>query len=306
MDRLLQLHTFTRVAERGSFSAAARDLQVTQSAVSKAVTALEQTLGVRLLNRTTRSVSLTEAGRTYYERCRRILADLAEADAAAAGLHVHITGAIKIAAPVPFGLTFISPRVARFHLLHPGLALELELDDRPVDLVQEGVDVAIRLGHLKAPGLVARKLGDSRFVAVASAAYLAAHGTPTRPEELQAHRCLAYSNDSDRWAFKSRSGANRAVNVKGLYRSNNLLVLKDAAMAGAGIARVPRWMVDAEIKAGLLRIVLEEYGLPSFAIHAVFPSARQIPAKVRTFVDFLHSELGSISYFLSGRGEGGR
>jgi DNA-binding transcriptional LysR family regulator len=298
MDRLTQLRTFVRVAERGSFSAAACDLQVTQSTVSKAITALEQSLGVRLVNRSTRSVSLNETGSAYYQRCRRILSELDEADAVVAGLQGHISGTLKIAAPVPFGLTFISPRVARFHMQHPGLQVEIDLDDRALNLVEEKIDVAIRLGDPGTPGLVARRLGDSRFVAVASLTYLAARGVPKRPEDLAVHNCLAYAHQSERWEWRTVRSVARTVNVSGNYRSNNLLALRDAALAGIGVARLPQWMVDAEIKSGALRRVLEDYHLPSFGIYAVFPSARQMPAKVRAFVEFMREELGTVAYFL--------
>lgn len=299
MDKLMQLRVFVRVAERGSFSAVARDLQVTQSAVSKAVSTLERALGARLVSRSTRKVSLTEAGGRYYGRCRQILADMEEADADVGNLNSGATGALKIAAPVPFGLMFISPRVARFQMLYPALQINLELNDQPVNLVEGSIDVAIRLGHLRSPGLVARKLGDSPFVAVASPTYLSSRGIPLMPEDLAAHNCLAYTNQASplEWVFEHGT-APHSVAVAGNYRSNNLLALKDAAITGVGIARLPLWMVDAEIKAGSLHLVLENFRLQAFGIHAVFPSGRQIPAKVRLFVDFIKDELGSVSYFL--------
>lgn len=299
MDKLTQIRTFVRVAERASFSAVARDMQVTQPAVSKAISALERTLGARLVSRSTRNVSLTEAGRRYYERCRQILCDLDEADSAVGELNAGAAGTLNVSAPVPFGLTFISPRVVRFKQFNPLLAINLDLNDQPLNLVEQNIDVAIRLGHLSTPGLVARKLGESPFVAVAAPGYLAAHGVPGIPEELAAHNCLVYSNHEKplEWAFESGS-ASRSIAVASNYRSNNLLALKDAAAAGVGIARLPLWMVDTEIKSGLLRTVLDHARHPAFAIHAVFPSSRQIPLRVTQFVDFIKSELGSISYFL--------
>lgn len=306
MDKLTQIRMFVRVAERASFSAVARDLDVTQSGVSKAITALELGLGARLVNRSTRSVSLTEAGRRYYERCLRILSDLEEADAAVNDLSSGVKGTLNVAAPVPFGLVFISPRVVRFKSLHPSLAVNLDLDDRPLNLVEQNIDVAIRLGHLDAPGLAARKLGNSPFVAVATPSYLSSRGTPFTPEALADHNCLAYTNQANplEWQFETSTGPHSAL-VSSDYRSNNLLALKDAALAGIGIARLPLWMVDTEIEAGLLRPVLERLALPAFGIHAVFPSARQIPVKVRLFVDFMRDELGAVSYFLDARGRPG-
>lgn len=302
MDKLTQLRVFVRLAERKSFSAVGHDLGITQSAVSKAITTLERTLGARLVNRNTRGVALTEAGRHYHERCRQILADLEDADAAVVDANRGATGTLKIAAPVPFGLMFVASRVARFQASHPALEINLDLDDRPVDLVEENVDVAIRLGHLASPGLVARKLGDSPFVAVASPAYLSLRGMPRSPKDLRAHNCLAYTQQANPMVWEFEGGAAPcSLTVGGNYRSNNLLALKDAAVAGIGIARLPLWMVDAEIKLGLLRLVLENARLPAFGIHAVFPSASRIPAKVKLFVDFMQGELSSVPYFLGVR-----
>lgn len=302
MDKLAQIRTFVRVAERASFSAAARDLKVTQSSISKAISALEKNLRTRLVNRSTRTLSLTEAGRHYYERCRQILVDLDQADAALCDLNAGATGTLNIAAPVPFGLMFISPRVVRFKQLNPALSIHLDLNDQPLNLVEQNIDVAIRLGNLSTPGLVARKLGNSSFVTVAAPAYLLTRGTPDTPGNLTAHNCLAYSNLSKplEWIFEDSTGA-QSIQVNSNYQSNNLLALRDAAIAGAGIARLPLWMVDAEIKAGLLRPILDQVQLPTFGIYAAFPSARQIPAKVSLFVDFIQQELSAIPYFLGAR-----
>lgn len=299
MDKLMQIRAFVRLAERVSFSAVARDLKVTQSAVSKAITALEKSLGVRLVSRSTRSVALTEAGRGYYERCRLIVADLDEADAAVADLNVLSMGTLNIAAPVPFGLTFISPRVARFKLLNPGIDINLDLNDQSLNLVESNIDVAIRLGHLKMQGFAARKLGESPVMIVASPAYLDTRGVPETPQQLLMHNCVVYAHQDNplEWKVESNAG-NRSLIVSSNFRSNNLLVLKDAALAGVGIARLPLWMVDADIKAGLLRPVLEHIRFLGFDIHAVFPTSRQIPAKVKLFVDFIKTELSSVSFFL--------
>jgi DNA-binding transcriptional LysR family regulator len=299
MDKLMQIRAFVRVAERASFSAVARDLQVTQSAVSKAITALEKTLGARLVSRSTRSVVLTEAGRRYYERCLQIIADLDEADSDVAELSSRPMGTLNISAPVPFGLMFVSPRVARFKVLNPSLEINLDLNDQPLNLVEGNIDLAIRLGHLKTQGFVARKLGDSPFITVVSPAYLSSRGTPAIPEDITTHNCVVYSNQDNplEWIFENKDGG-LSINVSSNYRSNNLLALKDAAIAGVGIARLPLWMVDTEIKAGLLRPILGDYKIPAFGIHAVFPTARQLPVKVRLFVDFIKEELSSVSYFV--------
>jgi DNA-binding transcriptional LysR family regulator len=214
----------------------------------------------------------------------------------------NATGTLKIAAPVPFGLIFVSSCVARFQVSHPAMEINLALDDRPVDLVEENVDVAIRLGHLVNPGLVARKLGESPFVAVASPAYLSLRGMPRSPKDLETHNCLAYTQQANPTVWEFEGGAaSYTLTVGGNYRSNNLLALKDAAVAGIGIACLPLWMVDAEIKLGLLRLVLENARLPAFGIHAVFPSASRIPDKVKMFVDFMQGEFSSVPYFLGVR-----
>lgn len=301
MDKLTQIRVFVRIAERASFSAVARDLQIAQPTVSKAITALERALGVRLVSRNTRSVSLTEAGRCYHERCRQIISDLEEAEAAIGDLGSGATGTLNIAAPVPFGLMFISPRVVRFKGIHPSLTINLDLNDQSLNLVEQNIDVAIRLGHLNTPGLVARKLGESPFIAVASPIYLSSRGMPETPEDMADHNCIAYTHQDNPAEWTFADGADlRSITVTGDYRSNNLLAVKDAALAGIGIARLPLWMVDTEIKAGALRPVLGTVRLPAFGIHAVFPSARQIPVKVKRFVEFMQDELSAVSYFLGG------
>jgi DNA-binding transcriptional LysR family regulator len=294
IDKLTRLQVFLKVAERGSFSAAARDFQMSQSAASKAVAALERSLAVRLVNRNTRSVSLTEAGQLYYERCHHALAELEEADASVANLQRGVVGTLNVAAPVPFGLTFISPRVARFHAEHSALSINLDLSDDMVDLVEAGIDVAIRLGNLKSPGLVVRKLGSSPFVTVASPDYLQTRGMPAAPQDLVQQNCLTYTRqaNSGAWAFDLPQGR-AVVSVSGSYRSNNLLALKDAALAGLGVARLPLWMVDAEIRSGAMQRVLAECRCPAFDIHAVFPSGRQVPTKTALFVEFLRDELAA-------------
>lgn len=298
LDSLLCIKVFARVAERGGFSAAGRDLGISQSAVSKAVTALEDRLGVRLVNRSTRSVALTEAGRVYYRHCRNMLAELEEADAAVAAAQSEIGGALAIAAPVPFGLMFVSPAVARFQSLSPGLAISLELNDRHVDLVEENIDVAIRLGRVGGGELAARKLGDSPFLTVATPGYLARYGTPVVPESLREHKCLVYSPEPGhvQWDFAAPAGV-MTVGVAAAYRCNNLLVLKDAAVAGLGIARLPQWMVASELASGALCAVMADYPPPPYAIHAVFPSPRGIAAKARRFADFMQDELAGFACF---------
>lgn len=294
----MRIRAFVRVAERGGFSSAGRDLGIAQSAVSKAVTALEDDLGARLVSRSTRSVALTEAGHAYYRHCRNILAELAEAEVAVGAAQSGIGGTLNVAAPVPFGLMFVSPRVARFQAQHPGLSINLELNDSLVDLVEANIDVAIRLGRVGGGGVAVRKLGDSPFLTVAAPEYLARRGTPARPDELASHDCLTYGSapGAAEWDFAASSGTD-PVSVPGCYRSNNLLVLRDAALAGLGVARLPLWMVTTDIDSGTLRPVLADFPPPPFAISIAFPTPRRIPAKARQFADFMQDELVGLACF---------
>lgn len=302
MDKLTRMEIFVRVAERGGFSAAGRDLGLSQSVVSKAVAALEESLGARLVSRSTRNVALTEAGQTYYRHCRDILAELADAEASVGAAQAGLGGKLNIAAPVPFGLMFVSPRAARFQALHAGLSIRLDLNDRLVDLVAANIDVAIRLGRVGGAEVAARKLGDSPFLSVAAPDYLARRGTPSRPDELHHHDCLVYDPVASvvEWDFDPACGA-EPVAITGRYRANNLLALRDAALAGLGIARLPLWMVAADIDNATLRPIFVEYPPPPFAIHAVFPTPRRIPAKARLFADFMRDELASLACFSSVR-----
>lgn len=296
MDKLSKLRIFKRLAELGGFSAVARDLRLSQPAVSKAISALEAELRVQLVNRSTRAVSLTEAGRCYFERCSQILADLEEADASLTNLRSLATGTLRVTAPVPFGLMFISPRLIRFKAMHPALSIDLNLNDQPLDLIEHDIDVAIRLGHLRTVGLVARKLGSSPFVCVASPEYLGLHGTPQTPEALAEYNCIVYSNLERplEWTFPG----GRKVSVSSNYQCNNLLGIRDAVVAGLGIARLPLWLVDSHIRSGTLQAILPSFPTPPYEIHAVLTAGRKSPAKTALFVDFLRQELESVSYFL--------
>jgi DNA-binding transcriptional LysR family regulator len=286
MDRLDQLRVFLRVAERASFSAVARELGLQQPAVSKAIGALEESLGVRLVNRNTRSVALTEAGRDYYDRTRAALAALDEADAAVRHGPGALSGVLRVAAPVPFGLAHVVPLVVSFSQEHPRLNVHLMLDDLRVDLVAEGIDIAIRVGAVGADTLVARRLGDSPILTVAAPRYLGTRDVPRDPSDLERHECLIYSNQHAFavWGYRGRSGAATTVRVGGRLWMSSLLGLKTAAVAAAGIARLPRWMVEPELERGELVEILAEFAQEPMPIHAVFPM-RQVSAKARAFAD---------------------
>ncbi|MBO9664862.1 LysR family transcriptional regulator [Dokdonella sp.] len=290
--RLNEIAAFVEVGRRLSFVRAAEQLGVHVSAVSRAINALEGRLGVRLLQRTTRRVGLTEAGRAHFLRCEAVLAELQEAESAASALGGALRGTLRVSAGSGLGLTHMTPVLARFLERHPQLDLDLHLSNRNVDLVEEGFDLAIRIGALSDSRLVARRLGDSRRLLVASPAYLDAQGTPRRPADLATHAALVLEvgTMTARWALQRR-GANATVRVRPRLRSNNALALLDACRAGVGIALLPQFIVGADLDAQRLVRVLPAWAAAEQGIFAIYPGNRFIPAKVRAFVDFVEEIL---------------
>ena len=282
LDRVTGMQVFCRVAALGSFSAAGRALGLSQTGVTKHVAALEARLGTRLLHRTTRRLTLTETGRTYLEACERILAEIDEAEAAAGAEGVEAHGTLRLNVPLSFGVREIAPALAEFSAVHPALTIELGLNDRRVDLIEEGWDLAVRIGTLADSGLIARRLTSSRLVACGAPAYFERHGTPRRPEELKNHNCLGYTlSDSSGWRF-----GEQAYPVSGPLRAPNGAALTAAAVAGLGLIYQPTFLVAQALRAGTL--VLLDFGAPSpvLPIHALMPPGRR-PAKTRAFVEFL-------------------
>ena len=298
MDRLDDMVAFLRVVDAHSFTLAAERLGVSKSAVSRRMTELENRLGARLLNRTTRRLSLTEVGQAFYERCTRIVADVEEAERAVADLHAQPRGTLKINAPMSFGMMHIAPAIADFLGRHPGLEIDMDLNDRYIDLIEEGYDVAVRIGKLRDSSLVARKLAPNRRVVVASSAYLKAHGRPLHPDDLTQHNCLIYTNAplAGQWQFRI-DGEDRAVKVSGCLRVNNGEVLREAAIAGQGITILPTFIIGEQIARGLLEVVLTEFISSDSAVHAVYPHSRHLSPKVRAFVDFLAGRFGPVPYW---------
>ncbi len=281
---------FVRIVESGSFSAVARELGMIQPTVSKQMTFLEEKLGVRLLNRTTRRLSLTEAGREYYERCQRILDEVQEMETEVAGLQNRPTGTLRVSTPVAFGHQHMMTLLLDFQRKYPGLAIELSLDDRYVDLVQEGIDVAIRFGELADSQLVARHVGSSARVCVASPAYLAARGVPKEPADLSQHNCITYTHlFSSEWPFEGPDGP-LSVKVTGDFRANSGMTIRAAALGGVGIASIPAFLVREDIESGQLVQVLTRFAPPPLRISAVYPSARLLSRKVKLFVEFMQGE----------------
>jgi len=298
MDRLGAMEMFVRVVETGNFSAVARQLGTTQPTISKQLTALEKQLRTRLLNRSTRSLSLTEAGATYYERCRRIIDEVREAEVALGPLQSALTGNLHVNGSIALGQIFLAPLLLKFQGQYPQLSTELSLSDRYIDLVEEGVDVAVRIGRLGDSNLVARRLGSTRRVLVATPGYLAAHGTPERPEDLARHSCLlyAYLSSGNEWTFQGPEGEIR-VRVQGNFKANNGEVIRQALLADVGVAMSPDWLIHDKLESGEVVTLLPEFSPPPLDINAVYPSGRHVSTKVRTFLEFLQNEFKAIPAF---------
>ena len=298
MDRLQAMTVFAKVVEQGSFARAAERLSISASACSRQVAELEAHLASRLLNRTTRRLSLTESGQGFYERCVQLLADLEDAERAAGESTARPRGTIRLTTSINFGVRHVSPAISAFLARYPEVKFDVSLSDRIVDLVEEGYDLAVRIGTAGGETVVARKLGEARMVACASPAYLKAHGTPQAPEELARHACLTYEYLPARnvWPFRGRDGSEHAVRVAGPLHSNNGDLLAAAAVAGAGIAYEPEFILGPDLKAGRLVPILASYSAPLGPIYAVYPSRRYLSAKVRTLVDFLAQRFANANW----------
>jgi DNA-binding transcriptional LysR family regulator len=304
MDRLVALAAFARVVEQGSFARAAARLGVSTSAVSRHVADLEAHLGGRLLNRTTRRLSLTESGQAFYERAVQLLADLEEAEAAVSAHALAPRGTLKLTCPITFGERYLAPAIAAFAALHPQLTFDVDLSDRAVDIVDEGCDLAVRIGSVGSTALIARTLGHTQLVCCAAPSYVARHGAPQTPEDLARHACLAYAYLADRdvWRFTDARGAERAVRVAGPLGANNGRFLAAIAATGLAIALEPDFIVGDDIEGGRLVRLLPDFRPPSSPIYAAYPSRRHLSAKVRLFVDFLAQRFADAApWVLEGR-----
>ena len=294
MDNLADVAVFVRVVERGSFTLAADELELSRAVVSKYVSRLEERLGARLLHRTTRRLALTEAGAALFEASRGALERIEEAESAVAQFQSEPRGRLRVSAPMSFGILHLGAAMTEFARAHPGITLDVRLDDRFVNLVEEGIDVAVRIGALTDSSLVARKLSISRSVVCASPGYLAEHGRPETPGDLASHGCLLYSylSTANVWRFTAPDGREIPVAVAGPLRINNGIVLGEAAAAGRGILLAPTFYVAPMLRDGRLERILPNYRLPELGIHAVYPQRGHVPPKVRAFVDFLARRFG--------------
>jgi len=297
-DALQEMAVFSKVVAAGSLSAAARELGLSPALVSRRLAALESRLGVRLVNRTTRSLNLTVEGSRYYDACTRVLAEIEEADAEVAAGRVEPQGALKVALPASFGHQHVAPLVPQFAARYPKVQLALSLSDRSVNVMDEGFDVAVCIADLQDSSLAARKLAPNRRVVCASPAYLAAHGTPLTPEDLAKHNCLVTSEFAASWEYKAPDGRSASVRVQGRYACDNWEVLREWALAGLGIALKSTWDVYRQLQEGSLVALLPGYAFHSdVAIYAVYPHRRFLPAKTRVFIEFLAQSFGPEPYW---------
>lgn len=299
MDSLTDIAVFVQVVESGSFTAAARRLELSKSVVSKYVTRLENRLGARLLNRTTRRLSLTEIGQTFYQRSRRGLEAIDEAEAEVSRLQSEPRGTLRINAPMSFGLLHIAPALPEFLKRYPELQVDMNLDDRKVDVVAGGFDVSVRISDLPDSSLIARRLGPCRHVLVASPGYLERHGEPRTPEDLQAHNVLTYQYQTSRleWTFRLPGSSPVSIPVSGSIQMNNSLALQAALLNGAGIARIPTFVAGQGLQEGTLRAVLRNYETLQVSIYVLFAERQHLAPKVRAFVDFMVDRVSNDPYW---------
>lgn len=303
MDRLLAMQTFVRVIETGSFSAVAREQNTTQSAISKQVAALEKYLTVGLLTRTTRSLALTEEGERYFEQARRLVAEIAEAESGLIKGEGQLRGWIRVAAAVGFGRLKLMPLVKSFMSAHPDVKIDLRLHDGFIDLVEQGIDVSVRIGDLSDSGLIARRIGISHRMLLAHRDYLLSLPkgvrAPVNPEDLQAHECIVYTemSNSNLWIFTAGAGASetkgatKSIRVEGHIQTNSSEVLRSAVATGMGIGYAPTWLFDVELASGEVVRLMPDWESPQSPIHLVSPPGRMHSAKVRAFVEHISAAL---------------
>ena len=297
MDRLASMEALVRVVETGSFSAAARQLRVGQPAISKAIVQLEIRLGVRLLVRSTRRLTLTEAGQGFYEGAKRALEETLEAELAATGAGRGLSGRLRFGAAVTFARLHVIPRLPIFIAEHPALAVEAVLDDRSVDLIEEGIDVAFRMGELENSAATARRIGRTRRVVLGSKAYFALKGVPTTPGDLADHSAVIYAQagGGTTWTFQ-KSGVTETIRLKDSLRITAAEGVREAVFAGMGLCVATEWMFQPEIEQGRVRQVLADWSLPDLDLWAVFPSGRQASAKARAFAQFVATSLQNTNF----------
>lgn len=298
MSKYEEIETFCRVVEAGSITGAAKQLHIAKSAVSRRLKELETRLSVQLMTRTTRKLTLTETGETLYNRFVVVLADWQETEAAASEAQAALAGSIRIAAPLSFGVAHLGPAIIDFMQEHPLVEFDIDFSDRKVDLIAEGMDLAIRIGDLPDSSLIARKIAAASIVAAASPDYLKTHGTPKTAEDLKAHKELRYGYRSKTgWAYTDRDGATGQLDMTPALRATNGEFLRDAAIAGQGVLIEPRFIIYENLRDGSLIEILPDYQWPELSAYAVYPPTRHLSVRVRAFVSFLANRYKGTPYW---------
>ena len=299
MSELEEIKVFIQLVESQSATKAAEQLGLANSAISRRLKDLEQRLGVQLIRRTTRRMSLTEPGEIYYQRCRQILENLEEAQAEITHSKNFLKGRLRIATPVTFGVNHLAPAIAAFMYQYPDIEVDLDMSDRRVDLVEEGFDVAIRIGNLEDSTLIAKQLAPVSHVICASPDFFQQHGIPQKPEDLQNISGLCYGNlkKPDTWVYQNSQGEKGEVKVALKMKSNNGDALREAAIAGLGVICEPSFIVHDAIKRGLLTAALRDYKWYNMNVYAIYPQTKYLPTKVRRFIDFLIQRFGKTPYW---------
>ena len=299
MASLTDIAVFVQVVASGSFTAAAERLDLSKSVVSKYVTRLEGHLGARLLNRTTRRLSLTEVGRVFYERSRRGLEDIEDATQAVSLLQGGPRGTLRVNVPMSFGILHVAPAVPEFQRMYPDLIVDMNLDDRKVDVIEEGFDVSVRISDLPDSSLVAKKIAPCKHAIVATPAYLAKHGTPRLPDDLRDHKIISYRHQESalEWHFKTPDQKPLSVTVSGSVTMNNSLAIREAVLENVGITRTPTFVVGKDIQEGRLVPLLTKYECLQVQIYVVYPHRKYLSPKVRAFIDFLADRITESPYW---------
>ena len=299
MIKTEEIQAFVHIVEVATITAAAVRLGVAKSAVSRRLSELEEQLGVELFHRTTRKLVLTESGQGFYTRCIQILADLEEAEQAVSQAHQELSGQLRVAAPLSFGVMHLGPAIIEFQKLHPKLNFDIDFNDRQIDLIQEGFDIGIRIAHLKDSSLIARKLAKVSFSVCASPEYIKQRGVPSSAKDLINHTCLTYSylDNPNHWTFITKQGDKQTIKIPRLMQANNGSFLNAAAISGLGILRIPTFITYESIAKGELVRILQDYSIPDVNVYAIYPPTRHLSQRVRRFIDFLAERFSGLPYW---------
>lgn len=299
MIKTEEIQAFVNIVDATTITAAAARLGIAKSAISRRLSELEEQLGVELFHRTTRKLVLTESGQGFHTRCIQILADLEEAEHAVSQAHQELSGLLRVAAPLSFGLMHLGPAIIEFQKLHPKLNFDIDFNDRQIDLIQEGFDIGIRIAQLKDSSLIARKLAKVSFIVCASPSYIKQHGKPNTPDELLNHACINYSylDNPGHWLFRNAQGEEQTIKIPKFMQANNGRFLCSAAIAGLGIYRLPTFIAYEAIAKGELIPILRDYPIPEVNAYAIYPPTRHLSQRVRRFIDFLVERFSGVPYW---------